>query len=410
MKPINLNELRRFLISLAIVVLIVVMIAAENSAAETINMSPDVSPAKKVAFMGRPSVVLITCDYKGTLLNENDEAKVYLHPASSDKKISLDIPEFSINSMGSGFIVSPDGYIVTNAHVVEIPEDELKNQFVDSAVQWAIDKYPEIFSANGDEPYPQTQEDVVEIRNEFKKYKVTSQRELNVYFGSSSSVSSATGHPADTREVSQAKIWYTSGNIKYRSGKDVAILKIEGVRDLPTNVLGDSDDIEAGDTVIVIGYPGTTLSQMVPQLSPQTDLVPSVTSGIVSARKRLPDGSDALQTDASIYHGSSGGPAFDSQGRIIGVATFGSGKMLSSGDWVDIQGFNFLIPINVVKSFLAERSINNSVSATANAFKFGLDYYWNKQYDKAKEEFGKILEQDPTNQYALDYSRMCTQH
>ena len=89
---------------------------------------------------------------------------------------------------------------------------------------------------------------------------------------------------------------------------DLALLKIDAGRPLPFVEFGDSDRIRAGDWVMTIGNP--------------FGLGGSVTAGIVSARGRdLRGGSlvDFLQIDAPINQGSSGGPAFDADGKVIGV-------------------------------------------------------------------------------------------
>ena len=91
---------------------------------------------------------------------------------------------------------------------------------------------------------------------------------------------------------------------------DLAVLKIETSKDLPSLSWGDSDVMQTGDPVLAIGNPfgiGTT-----------------VTSGIVSARGRdLRNGpyDDFLQVDAPINKGNSGGPLFSVDGKVIGVNT-----------------------------------------------------------------------------------------
>jgi serine protease Do len=94
------------------------------------------------------------------------------------------------------------------------------------------------------------------------------------------------------------------------SKTDIAVLKVETKRPLPTAVWGNSDQLRVGDWVLAIGNP--------------FGLGGSVTAGIVSARGRnIRAGpyDDFIQTDASINKGNSGGPLFDAEGGVVGVAT-----------------------------------------------------------------------------------------
>lgn len=392
----------------SIYLLIIAILAATSTSAAGFNSSKGASVEKKVAYLGRPGVVMITVDYIGTLRNERGENEVYLQPKNAPKKVSLTIPDLTVAlSGGSGFVVSPDGYVVTNAHVVDMPQEEVKSYLIDHAVLWAQENFPTVFSPYG-ENYPSTQEDLQEIRDMFKTYTPDYKKVIKVYFGSSGPVESAKAHPAEIRKLSTAQ-FYNFDNMLFRSGKDVAILKIEGFAGLSTVMLGDSDGVDVGDKVILIGYPGSvsTVFGEAVQTSPETELVPTVTSGIVSAKKLEPDGSEVIQTDAAVYHGNSGGPAFDENGRVIGITTFGSGKYLESGEWLDLQGYNFIVPVNVVKSFMSELNINTSSMATAHLEK-GLDYYWGGKYPEAKQEFQKASSLDTQNSYMARYTQMCT--
>ena len=91
---------------------------------------------------------------------------------------------------------------------------------------------------------------------------------------------------------------------------DLALLKIETDRELPYVIFGDSDGARAGDWVVAIGNP--------------FGLGGTATTGIISARGRdIQSGpyDDYLQIDAPINRGNSGGPLFDTTGKVIGVNT-----------------------------------------------------------------------------------------
>ena len=169
-------------------------------------------------------------------------------------------------SLGSGFIFTADGYILTNNHVVEGAEK------------------------------------VTVILSDEHKYK--------------------------------AEIIGTDKET------DIAVLKIDAARDLPTIELGDSDSILVGDWVMAVGNP-----------FPNLGLDRTVTVGVVSAKERqglsfggdMPSYQNYIQTDASINPGNSGGPLVNLQGQAIGV---NSAIATPSGGNV---GIGFAIPIDMAK-------------------------------------------------------------
>ncbi|EUA26019.1 trypsin family protein [Mycobacterium intracellulare 1956] len=120
---------------------------------------------------------------------------------------------------------------------------------------------------------------------------------------------------------------------------DLAVIKVDNVDNLSVARLGDSDKVRVGDEVLAAGAP--------------LGLRSTVTHGIISALHRpVPlsgEGSDtdtvidALQTDASINHGNSGGPLIDMDSQVIGIDT--AGKSLSDS----ASGLGFAIPINEAK-------------------------------------------------------------
>jgi S1-C subfamily serine protease len=124
---------------------------------------------------------------------------------------------------------------------------------------------------------------------------------------------------------------------------DLAVLKVDNVDNLSVAQFGDSDKVHVGDEVVAVGAP--------------LGLRSTVTHGIISALHRpIPlsgEGSDtdtvidAIQTDASINHGNSGGALIDMESRVIGINT--AGKSLSDS----ASGLGFAIPANEVKDVVA---------------------------------------------------------
>jgi S1-C subfamily serine protease len=133
---------------------------------------------------------------------------------------------------------------------------------------------------------------------------------------------------------------------------DLAVLKVNApARALTPLPLGNSDHVEVGDEVVAIGNP--------------FGLDRTATAGIVSAIQRritAPNGfsiDHALQTDAPINHGNSGGPLIDAGGSVIGV---NSQIETGTGNSTDGNvGVGFAIPSNTVKDTVAQILKNGKV-------------------------------------------------
>jgi putative serine protease PepD len=139
---------------------------------------------------------------------------------------------------------------------------------------------------------------------------------------------------------------YSAKVVGTDSSTDVAVLKVNA----PSSVLhpltlADSGAVAVGDGVVAIGSP--------------FGLENSVTSGIVSALHRSIDSPsgfsipNAIQTDAAINHGNSGGPLLDAAGHVIGITSqieSGAGGSSSGGN----DGVGFAVPSNTVRSVVSQ--------------------------------------------------------
>jgi len=231
---------------------------------------------RKLAEEARPSVVNIR-----TVKTIKGGSPVFRHFFQSPFGGKDPFPEFfgphpkrkpSMNfkqrSLGSGFIVDTDGYIVTNNHVIE----------------------------NADE---------IKVRL------------------------------ADEREF-DAKL------VGRDPKTDVALIKIDGARNLVSLKMGDSKKLEVGSWVVAIGSP--------------FGLEQTVTAGIVSAKGRVIGAGpydDFIQTDASINPGNSGGPLLNLNGEAVGINT----AIIAQG-----QGIGFAIPINMAQGIVAQLKDKGSVT------------------------------------------------
>ena len=180
-------------------------------------------------------------------------------------------------AQGSGFVVTPSGYILTSAHVV--------TDVVDSA------------------------------------------------------------HPSEAKDVFIA---FKDGDrvkaeiVGWDGYDDVALLKVDpAAHALVTVPLGDSSRAQAGDPVAAMGSPfGNEDSIAVGVVSAIHRSIASLTSSYKVV--------DAIQTDAPITHGNSGGPLFDARGRVIGI------NAQIRSDSGGAEGVGFAVPINAAKRSMAQ--------------------------------------------------------
>jgi 2-alkenal reductase len=180
-------------------------------------------------------------------------------------------------AQGSGFVVTPSGYVLTSAHVVT---------------------------------------DVVE-----------------------------SAHPSEAHEVFIA---FKDGDrvkakiIGWDGYDDVALLKVDpAAHRLVTVPLGDSALVRPGDPVAAMGSPfGNEDSIAVGVVSAIHRSIASLTSSYKVV--------DAIQTDAPITHGNSGGPLFDARGRVVGI------NAQIRSDSGGAEGVGFAVPINAAKRSMGQ--------------------------------------------------------
>ncbi len=230
-----------------------------SSTASFINIAEYSETASSVAEKVLPSVVGIKVNYQ----------------------ISSIFGSTTSSATGSGIVISEDGYILTNNHVVSSE---------------GTSSYYAIEQATGI---------VVKFYNDDKEYDAT-----------------------------------IIGTDPYT---DLAVLKVEK-EGLTPATLGNSNDLKVGEFVMAIGNP--------------LGMDYSVTSGIVSAidREVESDGTTytAIQTDAAINNGNSGGALVNANGEVIGINTL---KLAGNG----VEGIGFAIPIssttNIVQQLIEFQTV-----------------------------------------------------
>ena len=167
---------------------------------------------------------------------------------------------------------------------------------------------------------------------------------------------------------------------------DIAVLKVDVDKIKTVSTIGDSSNLELGDTVFTVGAP---LGK---------EYMGTITKGIVSGINRmvsveLGSGSylmEVIQTDASINSGNSGGPICNIKGEVVGIT---SSKLMGEG----IEGMGFAIPINSVMDVIENIESGNEIVRPYLGVQlvdltntFALQYYYGITIG-SDVEFGAVL-------------------
>ena len=159
---------------------------------------------------------------------------------------------------------------------------------------------------------------------------------------------------------------------KYVGGdeiNDIAVLKVEA-KGLKHVTIGNSDELRVGEDILIIG-------------NPLGDLTFSMARGIVSAIDRSINTGEhnikTFQTDTAINSGNSGGPAFDSTGAVVGIA---SAKYAATG----VEGIGFCIPINDAMRIAKDLVNHGYVTGRPN---FGITVSDSQGYEYTIDEYGR---------------------
>ncbi|MET0462477.1 MAG: trypsin-like peptidase domain-containing protein [Chitinophagaceae bacterium] len=289
-----------------------------------------------------------------------------------------------INSSGTGFFITGDGYFVTNCHIIDRDNAYIRRQFILSTFKDVTDANLRSLEQSWEMTLNEEQRGLLNNAYSVIYSQVSSmiifdlKKEIYVHIR-------VNGRPDDfaTRRL-PAKVIVKG---KAMPGKDVAVLKVDSVLQMPTLPVSEDPMARIGSQVLVMGYPEPVTSNTF--LAKETGIEPTLTTGVISAMKRSIGGWPVIQMDAVIAHGSSGSPVCDSRGEVIGLATFGS---LEQNTGSLAAGFNFAIPVSVVKEFLDSAKVKPEMSRASQTYNEALAFYFKGYYFKARQFFESASE------------------
>jgi S1-C subfamily serine protease len=358
-------KIKKTIITEVALLLIVALVMSIGNRVETYATTQSGYSPALIGELGEASTVLVYSQIDATV-------KIYLPDMYWVPTTQYILVPVSVGAMASGFFVNSNGYIATAGHAVfcfthtDFTQDLYTKYFL---IYTSFEALLNAFEAEG---YYFTPEEQASLLAYVETYGEIQDSIRQVY--------AVLGEVKATLTDVQSKGWLARVvAISPYIERDIAILKVE-LTNCPVLTVGDSDKVVTGDDVSMFGFPAVVTFHT--ELGPETTLAPSMTRGIISAKRTTNSQTPCFQTDAMITHGNSGGPGLNNIGEAIGVCSRGS--ISETGQ--QVAGFDFIIQSNVLKSFLTENSVSNQKGPVDNAFLQGLQYFYAKHYSLAKQK------------------------
>lgn len=317
---------------------------------------------------------------------------------------------------GSGFIVSSDGYIATNGHVVV---NDAREEMIYLALMssYAGDSSLLTYLVNmtglqesdvADLSSTDAMKKVIEALYKIDESHFSFQgMQTNLLVGLSDKqvdtddLIAATQDrrdyaEQDTIKKATVKQYDYEGNILPAltgtfTSSDVALIKLDSGDDYPMIKMGSMESAAQGSNLNIMGFPGTGSSSN--GIVSKTVTSATLTTGKISARKTDSGGRAIVETDTEIGHGNSGGPAFTDDGDVIGIATYTSDSG-EAGDGV----LNYIRDIADFTAIADKESVDyKTVSQTQTQWNKAIDLFYQAHYKSAIPVFEKVQELYPNH-------------
>jgi serine protease Do len=300
-------------------------------------------------------------------------------------KASLDYikePE-EITSSGTGFLVTADGYVATNCHLIDRDNAFIRRQFFLSAFQQITDANISALENAWATRFSEQQKAILNntyasiYARLFSLALYDLKKDIYIEY----SVDTDSGRTSSIKKSAQVVI-----KGQPMPGKDIAILKMDGDSTLPTLTIAQDELPKVGEQLFVYGFPSPVTNNN--YVATESAIEPTLTTGIVSALKNSVAGWPLIQMDANINRGSSGGPVCNEKGEVVGLTTFGS--IETSGGLA--AGLNFAIPVSILQEYLDSAGVTAAPSETSQIFGDAVVMYDRQLYRDALSKFRKVNE------------------
>ena len=309
---------------------------------------------QKMAYQVKPAVVRISAfataefRYDGEAIEEIAKAmRAGGHEVTTrNRPEGAAAVETGAGGSGTGFIVHPDGYILTNSHVVAptrdlgaLENDLRRNGAISALVRhFPVEELRAIYRDDALDGYI----DRLAARGMLEEMRRVNEVELSN--GEKLAFEILKSEPLLTEK-----------------GTDLALLHVER-KGLPALTLGDSEGVGVGESIWSIGYPAVASSTddvIGGWLSRDSDLEATFNPGTITAIKKNSANAPVFQSNVAIYRGNSGGPAVNRKGDVVGISTWGH---------TNAEQIKFLVPVNAAKALMQSAGVAANVEGDFNRY------------------------------------------
>lgn len=397
--------LRKFSVVLVTPVLFLTSLAQPSLSQ---NSQPNLD--KRLSLYSAPGVVRVVTgcfseySYWSPYSQPGDEPSRYLIRGN----YPTDDPQKANNTgytLGTGFFINSNGYIVTTASLVKTEVKNTNSEKIDlidkeTCRKHLVDQIAEQDFKSKDADFLKEFKDTLKSGNPFR-------RDVEIEIK---------GKPESREEKYQLKfedvqyfhhIVLPNGQkvlFEYvgrrsesggggRSGKDVAILKIV-INNAPTLKLASSDEVQVQERVGVLAYPPSAELEVDPDTAKEKNYkadvqivkdlirelkpVPTVINSYISSPPRkLSSGALILQVNGPVVYGTLGSPVLNEQNQVIGMVSHG-------------REYTYVIPASTIRDFIGDAGTTNEQGQTDQVYHEGLNFYWQRDYNKAIKRFKDV--------------------
>ena len=349
-------------------------------------------PVQKMAYEVKPAVVRVNAFATAEFRYSRGAIEEAARALRADGRgiESRNIPEgdaaveTGAGGSGTGFIIHPDGHILTNGHVVAPTRDlgalegELRRNGAIAALvrHFAVDALRDIYRDEGLDAH---------IARLAALGKLEGLRRVNEV-----ELSNGEKLPFVVRQYSPSLS---------ERGTDLALLRVER-RGLPTLRLGDSERVGVGESIWSIGYPAVASSTddvIGGWLSRDSDLEATFNPGTITAIKKNSANAPVFQSNVAIYRGNSGGPAVNRHGEVIGISTWGH---------TSAEQIKFLVPVNAARTLMATAGVTPNVEGDFDRYyRAALDGAATGRWDAARKNLTNASRLFPNSPDLIRFGR-----